>query len=115
MELGNGDKIIFGPIYCQETGREDLLGKTIMLTPQFFEHYNGFYSEYQECPGIYLEGYEEADSIYHLFGNELEEFYDCILIPATPEDLKLINDLRQAENEAIAADMGAMANFIMGK
>lgn len=113
MKPKSGDKIKFGPIYCREKMCPEFLNKTFMLTPQYFEDYNGLYTDCKECPGIEIDG--EAESIFHMFGNELDEFYDCILIPATPEDLKLIDDLRQAENEAIAADMGAMADFVISK
>lgn len=113
MEFNSGDKITFGPIYCHKTGRKELLNKTIMITPQTFEHYNGIYTEDEECPGIHIEDYGEPDSIYHLFGNDLGEFYDCKLIKATEEDIKMIADKQQEIEELIAKDMGDMADFVI--
>ncbi len=115
MKINIGDKITFGHIYCQKTNRKELLNKTIMITPQTFESYNGLYTYDQECPGICLKDYGEPDSIYHLFGNDLEEFYDCILITATPEDLRIIDDMRRVADEAITTDTEAMADYVLGR
>lgn len=111
MRLKSGDKIKFGIKYCNKTGRKDLMNKTIMLTPQYFDYDNGLYCETQECPGIYDEKEEEADSIYHLFGNHLENFHDCILIEATEDDLRVIDEAKKAEEERICKQMGDMAEF----
>ncbi len=112
MNLKSGDKIKFGVIYCNKTGRRNLMNKTIMLTPQSFEYDNGLYTEDQECPGIYSETEGEPESIYHLFGNKLEEFYDCLLIKATDEDFKKIVDIRKIENDQICKELGDMASFL---
>ncbi len=109
--MKSGDKIKFGKKWCEEMGEEHLLGKTIMLTPQIFEYDNGLYSEEQECPGIYNKEAQESDSIYHLFGNNLESFYDCELIPATEEDLKMIEEQKGNEEEEIARQYGDMAEY----
>ena len=85
-----------------------------MLTPQSFEYDNGLYTEDQVCPGIYNEAEGEPESIYHLFGNHFESFYDCQLIPATEEDLKLIADIKKAEEELILQDMQNMVDFFEG-
>lgn len=109
MELKSGDKIKFGIVYCNKTGRSELLNKTIMLTPQSFDEDNGLYSYESECPGICID--DEPDSIYHLFGNDLEDFYDCELIPATEEDLKMLDEARRVEEETIAKYYSDMADF----
>lgn len=84
--MKSGDKIVFGKEYCEKTGSIHLLNKTITLTPQLFEEDNGLYTYMSECPGIYDSEGEEAESIYHLFGNNLENIYDCLVIPASTED-----------------------------
>ena len=114
MNIKSGDKIKFGIVYCNKECRKDLLNKTIMLTPQSFEYDNGLYTEDQVCPGIYNEAEGEPESIYHLFGNHFESFYDCQLIPATEEDLKLIADIKKAEEELILQDMQNMVDFFEG-
>ena len=111
LKLKSGDKIKFGKKYCRKTGRKDLLGKSIMLTPQYFDEYNGLYCYQSECPGIWNESENEADSIYHLFGNSLEDFLDCELIPAIEEDLEKIRLAKEAEEYLIAKQYGEMADF----
>lgn len=80
-----------------------MVGKTIKLTPQYFEEDNGLYTYYSECPGIYDKEDEEADSIYHLFGNNFEHFMDCELVKGTVADKeeyeKLIKNRRDAEEK----------------
>lgn len=101
MNIERGDSVKFGEQYCKENNREDLIGKTVKLTPQYFEEDNGLYTYYSECPGIYNEANKEADSIYHLFGNDFENFMDCELIKGTSAEKeeyeKIIRDQRDAE------------------
>ena len=101
MEINRGDSIIFGENYCKRWNLEYLIGKTIKLTPQYFDNDNGLYSYEEECPGIYNEVDEEADSIYHLFGNDFEYFMDCKLIKGTEKDKeeyeKIIKDKEDKE------------------
>lgn len=80
LQFKEGDKIKFGIIYCNRTGRKYLLNKTIELIMQPFEYDNGLYTENQDCLGIFNELEDEPESIYHLFGNNLDEFYDCKLL-----------------------------------
>jgi len=53
-------------------------GDIITLIEGEFEYDNGLYTEYQSCPSIVNDG--EYESIYHLFGNKLEDFKDCEVI-----------------------------------
>jgi hypothetical protein len=103
MNIERGDSIKFGEQWCKEHGSEDLIGKTIKLTPQYFEEDNGIYTYESECPGIYDESDDEAHSIYHLFGNDLSNILDCELIKGTEEDKeayqKIIQDEIDKENE----------------
>ena len=110
LELKSGDKIKFGKKYCVETGQEDLLNKIIMLTPQYFEEDNGLYTYQSECPGICLDE-NEPDSIFHLFGNDLEYFYDCEHIPATEDDLLVIKKLKEDEDRAFQEETERMVEF----
>lgn len=86
MNIERGDSIKFGKRWCKEHNTKDLIGKIIKLTPQYFEEDNGLYVYYSECPGIFDEENGEAESIYHLFGNDLEDFMDCKLIKGVEKD-----------------------------
>lgn len=87
MKIERGDSILFGEAWCKENNRQDLMGKTVKLTPQYFDEDNGLYAYESECPGICMdEEGDEAESIYHLFGNKFEGFMDCQLIKGTEED-----------------------------
>jgi len=88
-----GDSIKFGENYCNEFGCEELKNKIIMMTPQYFEEDNGLYVYTSVCAGIYDEYDEEAESIYHLFGNIFEYFMDCELIKGSENDKKEYNNL----------------------
>ena len=103
MNIERGDSIKFGEQYCKAYGREELMDNTVKLTPQYFEEDNGLFTYTSECPGIYDEINEEADSIYHLFGNDFENFMDCVLIKGTAADKeeyeKIIKDQLAAEEK----------------
>ena len=105
-----GDSVKFGNKWCKAHNSEHLIGKTIMMTPQYFEYDNGLYVEDQECPGMLEEGSEDPDSIYHLFGNEFENFMDCELVKGTDEDKatyrKIIDD-KIAEEDRYWSQMAA--------
>lgn len=76
------EKLIVGAMV--RIGKESSLkvnieeGQEITLIQGFFEHDNGLYTEDQECPSI-LED-DEFSSIYHIFGNDLEDFLDSEII-----------------------------------
>lgn len=101
MKIERGDSIKFGKKWCKAHKSNDLINKVVKLTPQWFEEDNGLYCYETECPGIWDEENQEADSIYHLFGNNLEDFMDCELIKGTKEDIaayqKIIEDRADAE------------------
>ncbi|MFC4712256.1 hypothetical protein [Planococcus dechangensis] len=110
--MKNGDKVKFGEDFCERTGRPYLLGKTIMLTPQFFEEDNGLYTYMSECPGILItEADDEPESIYHLFGNDLKCIYDCEIIKATGEDIAEINRQREKYENARNKEYEDMVEF----
>lgn len=77
LELNIGDKIKIGPKYAKEYNFNQT---EITLIKTVFEYDNGLYVVDQEAPGIYNEESKEYDSIYHLFGNDIEDFMDCEVI-----------------------------------
>lgn len=101
MNIERGDSVKFGVEYCKTYGREELIGSIVKFTPQWFEEDNGLFVYQEECPGIDNGENTEPDSIYHLFGNEFENFMDCVLIKGSDEDKleyeKIIKDFNDAE------------------
>lgn len=77
-----GVSIKMGKRYAKEIGGFKA-GEVITLVEGSFDHDNGLYIEYQTAPSIWDEDAKEFDSIYHLFGNELENFYDCEIVNPT--------------------------------
>lgn len=113
MKINGGDSIKFGIKWCNHYGRKDLLNKTIKLTPQWFEEDNGLYSYDSCCPGIWNEEDEEADSIYHLFGNNLELIMDCKIIKGNEKDKEDYYKIIEKINNAEAEEMERMANYFL--
>lgn len=74
-----GSKIRIGREYAKDHG---LLveGQVIVLVDGSFDCENGLYCYTENCPAIWNEQAKEFDSIYHLFGNDLENFMDCKVI-----------------------------------
>lgn len=74
-----GARIRLGKNYCK--GRHGINpGEIITLVEGDFECDNGLYCETQTAPAIWNESMGEYDSIFHLFGNDLDEFEDCTVI-----------------------------------
>lgn len=76
-----GTKIRIGKKYAHEFGFKE--GDIIELVEGFFDYENGLYTETQTCPAIWDEQQKDFNSIYHLFGNELEYWLDCEIIDET--------------------------------
>lgn len=112
VDFEYGDSIKFGEKYCKKYGCEDLIAKTIMMTPQYFEEDNGLYVYTSECAGIYDEEKEEAESIYHLFGNNFEYFMDCELIKGTNENKKKYRDIIDLHNKALEDEADSWLKFV---
>lgn len=55
-------------------------GKIITLIEGYFDYENGLYVETQTAPSIKSPRCSDFDSIYHLFGNDLENFMDCEIV-----------------------------------
>ena len=75
LNLKVGDKIRIGKKYAEKCGL--ITGEIIELIEGYFEHDNGLYTECIPAPSIATEDPGEFDSIYHLFGNDLENLMDC--------------------------------------
>lgn len=101
LDIERGDSIIFGEKWCEKNDRPDLINCTVKLTPQWFETDNGLFTSNVECPGLWDEEAKEADSIYHLFGNEFEDFMDCQLIKGSEEDKVEYQNIIQKQNDEI--------------
>ena len=70
--LVSGAKIRIGKESSKACGLKE--GQVIQLETGDFEDYNGLYEITVYSPAIWTG--EEFDSIYHLFGNDLEDFLD---------------------------------------
>ena len=73
-----GAKIKIGSEYSKK--RNLKAGQIITLVEGQFENDNGLYTELLNAPSLWNEDDKEFDSIYHLFGNDLDEFADCEVI-----------------------------------
>jgi len=73
-----GAKIKIGRIYAKEHYCTE--GEIIELVEGSFEYDNGLYTEQQTAPSVWDEKQKDFDSIYHLFGNDLENFLDCEIV-----------------------------------
>ncbi len=78
MKLNVGTKIKIGEEYASKYGLKP--NEVIELIEGEFEHDNGLYTEIQYAPSVWNKGNEDFDSIYHLFGNDLESFMDCEVV-----------------------------------
>lgn len=56
----------------------------ITLIEGEFEIENGLYTEIQKCPAIWNPELKEYDSIYHLFGNNFDNWFDCEILNNLP-------------------------------
>lgn len=73
-----GTKIKIGNKYASEHGFYP--NEVIELIEGIFDEYNGLYAYTSKAPAIWNEDQGEFDSIYHLFGNDLEDFMDCEIV-----------------------------------
>lgn len=89
IELKVGTKIKIGKLSSEKCGHKE--GEVIELIEGWFEHDNGLYCEDVSEASIWDEEAKDFDSIYHIFGNDLEDFLDCEILnpPQLKEDEKL--------------------------
>lgn len=76
-KLVAGIKIKIGKECSKKTNLQE--NEIIQLVDCPFEYDNGLYTTEELCPGVWNDN-GDHDSIYHLFGNNLENFYDCEII-----------------------------------
>ena len=87
QELKVGDIVKIGKESSKACG---LKAGTVIVLIGILDYDNGIYCETQTSPSIWNEERKEFDSIYHLFGNNLEDFLDSevIDIQATVDKLE---------------------------
>lgn len=74
-----GAKIKIGSKYAKAIGGLKA-GEVITLVEGYFDCENGLYCTTETAPSIWNENAKEFDSIYHLFGNNFENFMDCKIL-----------------------------------
>lgn len=74
-----GAQIKIGRQYAKEVGGFKA-GEVITLIEGYFTYDNGLYDVTETAPSIWNKDCEDYDSIYHLFGNDLENWYDCKIV-----------------------------------
>lgn len=74
-----GTQIKIGENYASKY-TEFTSGEIIELVEGWFENDNGLFVEDVSCPAVFNEPQKQFHSIYHLFGNNLEDFADCQII-----------------------------------
>ena len=81
-----GTKIKIGKKYLEEISERNFLKENdiITLVEGEFEIENGLYTEIQKCPAIWNPELKEYDSIYHLFGNNFDNWFDCEILNNLP-------------------------------
>jgi len=103
IDFKPGDSIKFGPEWCANCGLEELAGKTIMMQPHLFDYDDDMGGGWEEAPGMMLEGWSDPESIFHLFGNNLDEMMDCEHIKGGAQEKaayqKVIDDRRKQQDE----------------
>lgn len=73
-----GAKVRIGKEYAKNNFCKE--GEIIELIEGDFEYDNGLYIEDQTAPAILNIDEDDFHSIYHLFGNNLENFEDCEIV-----------------------------------
>ena len=73
-----GTKIKIGRKYAGEQGFKE--GEIITLVNGAFKIDNSICSTIEHAPSVWSESQKDFDSIYHLFGNDFENFLDCVII-----------------------------------
>ena len=73
-----GTKIKIGRKYADEQGFKE--GEIITLVNGTFKIDKGTCYIIEHAPSVWSESQKDFDSIYHLFGNDFENFLDCVII-----------------------------------
>lgn len=95
-----GAKIKVGKKYAEENSCVE--GEIFELVEGHFEYDNGLYTEDQTAPSIWEEISKEFNSIYHLFGNNLENFMDCeVLHSSHSETVPVQEEVKGKESDIV--------------
>ena len=90
-----GAKIKIGKVYAGYKGYFTA-GEIVTLIEGFFDEDNGLYCYESNAPSLKSIDCEddciEYDSIWHLFGNKLEHFYDCEIVGYEKQEEKELLD-----------------------
>jgi hypothetical protein len=86
LRLQVGDVLEIGVESSKACGLDAV--STIALVEGVFDYENGLYTETQTAPSLWDEKRKEFDSIYHLFGNDLEDFLDSKVLKNAPAGSK---------------------------
>lgn len=73
-----GTKIKIGRKYSEEHGFKE--GEIIELKLLPFEYDSDFGGGIEDCAGVENKHHNDNDSIYHLFGNDFENWLDCKIV-----------------------------------
>jgi len=79
INLEVGMRIRYGKHYAEKYSSIKE-GDTIDLIEGYFDEENGITSVMVTCPAIWDEDRQDFDSIYQLFGNDMEDFLDCEIV-----------------------------------
>lgn len=102
-----GASIKIGKHYADEIGGFKP-GEIITLIEGHFDYDNGLYTVDQTAPSVWNKDAKEFDSIYHLFGNDLENFFDCEVLTEPP----MINNQLPADvQDRIKKDAEALFGY----
>jgi hypothetical protein len=82
-----GVSVEIGKRYVRKHGGFKV-GEVITLIQGTFERDGSDYTITETAPSIWDESQQDYDSIYHLFGNDLEDFEDCKILPLLPSTSK---------------------------
>lgn len=77
-----GASVKIGKESAEKTGYNE--GDILTLVEGHFEYDNGLYTEDQTAPSVWCDVQKDWDSIYHIFGNDLEYFLDSEILTPTP-------------------------------
>lgn len=61
-------------------------GEVVTLQLGSFDYENGFWTETIQGPAVWNETVDDWDSVYHIWGNDLEDFLDCEIIEGGEDD-----------------------------
>lgn len=75
-----GTKIKISKEYVENGKYHFKENEIITLVEGTFEFDNGLCTENQKCPAIWNPKLKEFDSIYHLFGNNFDDWYNCEIL-----------------------------------